>query len=257
MPAITNHPAFVQPQDSTQRIWRYMDFAKLSAMLDSKSLYFARIDQLSDAFEGSLSKAEYEHWKTVAAEGEANGLIPSDWKGRYFDILLMNARRSRKAIYVNCWHANQSESEAMWRLYSPSGYGVAVRSTYRRLVESLPEKVHNGCFVGLVQYTDHHTEQMPSGNAFYPVLHKRRAFEHEREVRALVWIADPGFAVDKDQATNPAGVSIPVVLDQLIEAIHICPTAPSWFAAAVKGVVRQYGIDIPTVDSDLTRGAYY
>ena len=29
---------------------------------------------------------------------------------------------------INCWHEHDVESEAMWRLYSSSGDGVAVRT---------------------------------------------------------------------------------------------------------------------------------
>src|SRR5215475_712858 len=170
MPAIVDHPAFVQPDDKAERIWRYMDFAKFVSLLASNALHFSRIDQFSDPFEGSLSRIEYEKLQNLAAAGEADGSIPVEWRGSYFDILMSNVRRSRRRLYVNCWHRSEFESEAMWRLYAPSGLGVAIQSTYSRLVQALPEKVHNGCFVGAVQYTDHHTESIPEGNAFYPAL---------------------------------------------------------------------------------------
>jgi hypothetical protein len=146
MAATVDHPAFSQPPDFSSKIWRYMDFAKFVFLLDTSNLYLARLDQLADQFEGSLSKAEYDHWKEVAEEGERTGEIPDQWKGKYFDVLLANARRTRRACYVSCWHMSESESDAMWRLYAPTGLGVAVQSTYQRLVDVLPDKLHRGCF---------------------------------------------------------------------------------------------------------------
>ena len=257
MAATINHPAFVQPSDFSAKIWRYMDFAKFVSFLDSSNLYLARLDQMPDPFEGSLSRAEYEHWKDVAEEGERTGAIPDDWKGRYLDVLLANARRTRRACYVSCWHMSDNESDAMWKLYAPSGLGVAIQSTYQRLVEVLPDKLHSGCFVGMVAYADHHREKMPEGNAFYPVMHKRRAFEHEKEVRAVGWIADPGFWVDPDQAANPLGIEVPVAVDRLIESVFVSPAAPSWFAATVRSVVRKYGFKTPVMQSELGLSAYF
>jgi hypothetical protein len=55
MGATINHPAFVQPSDFSAKIWRYVDFAKFVSFLDSSNLYLARLDQMPDPFEGSLS----------------------------------------------------------------------------------------------------------------------------------------------------------------------------------------------------------
>ncbi len=65
MPATTDHPVFVQPENSNMKIWRYVDFAKYVAMLQQKAIYFTRLDQFADPYEGSLSKAEYENLVVV------------------------------------------------------------------------------------------------------------------------------------------------------------------------------------------------
>ena len=257
MAATVDHKAFVQPVEPSATIWRYMDLPKLVALLATEALYFPRLDQLEDPFEGSLSKEEYEHWKHMAAEAESNGTIPDRWKGQYLDRLLANARRARRAIYVNCWHVSNSESEAMWRLYSPSGYGVAIQSTYTALTNVLPSKIHTGCYIGLVQYTDHHHEAMPQGNIFYAVTHKRRAFEHEKEARAVIWLGDRGVDADPDQATNPIGLSVPVDVRALIKSVHVSPIAPAWFADSVRAVIDRFGPHLPVEQSELKTTPYY
>lgn len=256
MPATVDHPAFVQPDNPLTKIWRYIDFPKLISLLHTRCLHFTRIDQLGDPFEGSLSKTEFEHWQEVAAEGERSGDLPPDWKRRYVDVLLANARRTRRACYANCWHAAEGESDAMWRVYSAPAAGVAIQSTYRNLVDALPHDIYNGCYVGLVQYMDHRREAMPTGNAFYAVMHKRRAFAHEKELRAIVSIADRGFWVDPGQAANPVSVDVPVVLEDLVKAVFVSPLAPAWFAEAVSAAVDRFGVQIEVKQSELGIAAY-
>jgi len=48
-----SHPSFELPEDLAAPIWRYMDFTKFVAMLESDSLYFARSDRLGDPFEAA------------------------------------------------------------------------------------------------------------------------------------------------------------------------------------------------------------
>lgn len=264
MPADTTHVAIPQPPDPALAIWRYMDFAKYVAMLKSRSIHFSRLDLLGDPFEGSLSKGEYEHWKAVAAAGESGGRLPDDWRGRYFDVLMGNARRARRECYVSCWHMNSSESEAMWRLYSASGYAIAVRSTYGRLTHSLPTTFepdeHLGPFIGVVRYADHHLEELPRGNIFHAIMSKRRSFAHEQECRAIVWRAGPSRRPDPipDEivAGYPPGVSVPVDLDCLVERVVISPSAPSWFSDIVADVTSKYGFSLSVAQSALIQAPY-
>ena len=56
MPSKKDHPVFAAPENPAIPIWRYMDFTKYVAMLESRALFFGRADLLGDAFEGSISK---------------------------------------------------------------------------------------------------------------------------------------------------------------------------------------------------------
>ena len=38
---------------------------------------------------------------------------------------------------INCWHMNDHESAAMWKLYLKSNEGIAVQSTYETLRDSI------------------------------------------------------------------------------------------------------------------------
>lgn len=260
----TSHPAFAQPADSSISIWRYMDFAKYVALLKERAVYFARLDTFDDPFEGSLSKAEYEYLEAVAKEGEAKGDHPPDWNGRYFDVLMDVHRRVPKENYVSCWHMNRGESEAMWKLYASSEYAIAIKSTYDRLASSLPSTYelteHLGPFLGVVQYADHQVDNLPRGNSFYSMMHKRRSFEHEQECRAIVWRVGPKGRIDPVPdhilAKYPKGIAIPTPLEDLIELVVVSPLAPSWFTDIVSDVTTQYGYSFSVQKSALLATPY-
>ena len=241
-----------------------MDFAKYVALLKERAIHLARLDTLGDPFEGSLSRAEYEHLKQVAKDGEANGELPLEWRGRYFDVLMGNARRARKVCYVSCWHINGGESEAMWRLYAASGYAIAIKSTYQRLASSLPTTYevaeHKGPFLGVVKYADHHVDDLPRDNIFHAIMHKRLSFEHEHECRAVVWRAGPQGRVnpvpDDMIAKYPRGIVTPTPLEDLIERVVVSPSAPAWFAETVADLTIRYGYTFLVQQSALAATPY-
>ena len=239
-----------------------MDFAKYVALLKSQALYFARLDKLEDTFEGSISKNDYENIIKTAANGEESGILPPDWKGKYFDVLMQSSRNSRRSCYINCWHFNECESEAMWRLYSQSSFAVAIKSTYLKLGNSLsiPSEFRHRCvrpFLGKVTYIDHFKGNLSNNNLLTPAMNKRPSFQHEQECRALIWIPEPDnyvFLKDPDSIFEeyPIGLNINVDLVQLIEFATISPLAPSWFIEVVADINLRYGLQWEIRSSQLS-----
>jgi len=241
-----------------------MDFAKYVAMMESACLHFSRLDFLGDPFEGSLSKAEFVRLNETAQKGEAAGTLPGRWKGKYLDVLLHSARAGRKQNYVSCWHINVNESEAMWRLYSQSGYAIAVQSTYEVLAQVLPSQYkpadHRGPFLGVVSYVNHDNEMLREGNVFYAAMNKRVSFAHEHECRAVVWRCGDGNYVEQVPLdvleANPVAISIPVNIAELVLRVVVSPSAPNWFAELVSTVTKRYGYDLPVIKSNLSAAPY-
>lgn len=102
-------------------------------------------------------------------------------------------------FYGQCWTLNRA-SDAMWRIYSPNGDGVRVRTTIRKLLESIyaaqPKLPEVKCYLGKVKYLSEKKlydvansifddSGVEVNNLFYSLLVKRRAFKHEDEVRLL------------------------------------------------------------------------
>ena len=91
------------------------------------------------------------------------------------------------------------------------------------------------------------------GNLLAPYVHKRKSFEHEREIRALLLANPPagenGLAFDK--AIMPPGVKIEVNIQELIEKIYIAPSSPDWFSRLVGSVAQRYSYTFDVVHSKL------
>jgi len=250
MPAEENHPIFREPNDPNIKIWRYMDFTKFVSLLESRSLFFARADIFEDTFEGSLSSATFA-WRA--------GL----WEGLYVEQdeleKFSKAREQlRKQIFVNCWHMNARESAAMWKLYARSNEAVAIQSTYQLLHSCLPENT----YVGQVQYIDYEEDYLAEDHEFRPYMHKRMSFEHERELRAMIYIPsdDPNrylsIAVKDREArvgepVGDVGRAVTVNLNALIERVYVAPTSPTWFNDLVLKVMNKYELNKPLINSAL------
>lgn len=241
------HPVFEKPEDENIRIWRYMDFTKLVSLIEKQALFFARADMLPDPFEGSSSKANIKLRPVVYKEKIPPKILKS------FSIFLKD---SRKFTIINSWHMNEHESAAMWKIYLKTEEGVAIQSTFKRLTRSL--KNEYDVFVGKVKYIDYEKEWLPEGNIFYPYLRKRKSFEHERELRAIIQkIPVTGGKLDLKKEIFETGAYISVDLNILIEKIFVSPTAPKWFDELIKAIVRKYNLAKEVVKSNLANGPVY
>ena len=144
-------------------------------------------------------------------------------------------QKERRLLYVNCWYLGNLESEAMWRLYCPGNNGVAIQTSYSKLVETIASDLE--LYIGRVTYIDYDSQGFPLGNFFYPVMHKRVSFAHEQEVR-LVKIKVPDN-LGLPQEFCPLGISIDWPLEPALEAIYVDPYAPEYFYDVVRSVVRR------------------
>lgn len=251
MPSTLNHSCFSAPTDPNVKIWRYMEFTKLVSLLESKSLFLSRSDKFEDRYEGSWSKANLS-WLPKR-------LVPDLCTLDSDSDLVLSARKvaekMRAWTYVNCWHINQRESAAMWKLYSRTDEAVAIQSTYLKLHQALPEST----YLGKVKYIDYDTQEMPEGNLFWPYVHKRLSFEHERELRIVsadLPLTEKG-EFDLDRINESAGKFIGVSLENLIENIYISPTAPLWFSDLVKSITSRYGYSFNVHQSDINRAPVF
>ncbi|MDP4145725.1 MAG: hypothetical protein Q8936_14765 [Bacillota bacterium] len=238
----TQHPVFNTPSNEEIKVWRYMDFTKFLNILERQSLFFTRSDRFEDKFEGS-----YTRYNVRMRPQVYNGQIPEEGLRQMSEA----SNRFRRFTFVNCWHMNEHESAAMWRLYSQSNEAVAIQSTFARLRDSF-NMTNEDIYIGMVNYIDYEREWMPEGNLFYPFVHKRLSFEHEHEIRALYqYFPTSGDGLDLSQDLYDYGINIEIDINVVIERIYVSPLAPRWFFELVQAIVQRYGLNKEVIYSDI------
>lgn len=270
------------PKSSTI-LWRYIDFGKFVSMLLTQSLYFTKVSKFNDPFEGAIgildNKSSYDKsmiFALVVAQltaptknrpplppskeitDRALKIVEDLEKGTISDEdkeIVANAQKlssdleshrteKRDMIYVNCWHENEFESDAMWTLYSKDiTNAVAIKTTYQKLYDSLNRDPLID--IGRVNYINFN-KAFSSNNSTQ--WYKRKSFSHENEVRAVL-INETRRDLD--------GVSIDVDLNVLIDSVYISPYAGSWFVEIVKDILKKYNLDKQVFHSDMAKKPLY
>jgi hypothetical protein len=243
---VKDHPVFQKPEDRNIKIWRFMDFTKYVSLLEKRALYFSRSDKLGDPFEGSLSKA--------------NQQMRPIWYGEHFTQMKEMLENVPKLFinhtFLNCWHVNEYESDAMWKIYLKSNEGIAIQSTFQRF-ENCFDPTPEDLYIGKVIYADYDKEIIPEGNTMWPFVHKRKSFEHERELRALIQRPPIVNGAIKWDVPSPHGMYVQVKLDTLIEKVYISPMAEKWFDELVSSVNEKYGVEKELSSSKLSERPIY
>ena len=238
----TEHPSIHTPEDRSLKIWRYMDFTKLVAMLEGQALFFSNLTRLTDPFEGFLTYPTVEGFRSVPDDLEPN---EAERRREVAEYNLNFMRWERNLVYVSSWHMNNHESAAMWKLYMKAGEGVAIQSTVGSMIDSFSgtsEHVH----IGDIKYIEYERTVIPWNNVFSPARHKRKSFEHEKELRAVIMDGDnvPGKLV----AVNPK---------TLIQKIYSAPDSQGWIHKLLKKVVAKYELEKDVLNSALDQTPLY
>jgi hypothetical protein len=216
-----------------------MDFTQFVSMLENKGLFFTRADLLEDKFEGTMSRPTLEFVKQLSVDPEE---------------FAKQCKFTKGWTFVNCWHINDNESAAMWKIYSTSKESICVQTIYGKLRDALAADV----YIGSINYISYDHDKIPPGNAFWPLMHKRRSFEYERELRA-VWskihmIADAGPAVASGyeyQAAPEEAIWKLVDLGTMAETVFVSPTAKPWFLELLRNILDRYDVKVPIRQSNL------
>ncbi|RVS13535.1 DUF2971 domain-containing protein [Raoultella ornithinolytica] len=240
------HPSFISPDDKKIKIWRYMDLAKLLHLLHTNTLYHRRINLFDDPFEGYIPKTnidthnEIEQWiSDTFFDGEPPKIKITTESESHF---------ARNMTYANCWHINNVESDAMWKLYIKNNEGVAIQTTFERLCKSITDE--RSVYAGKVEYIDYQNHVIARNNIFNSVSLKRKSFEHERELRTVSAI----FPKPDPETLNPifseaTGMNIKIDTSILIENIYIAPTCEQWFVDVVRDSLQRHGVNLEPIQS--------
>ena len=150
----------------------------------------------------------------------------------------------------------------MWKCYNTSPDGIAVKTSYRRLCESLigPEEVYIGRVgyidygvaepVGLFDEEDRLWSQAPRDHPLKlrsQFFKKRLEFQQEREVRVVLaqslhGLFSGGMTTQLPDPPWEIGEHVQVDVGTLVEEIVLSPLATPAFRGLAPAVLGRYGV---------------
>jgi hypothetical protein len=238
------------------KIWRYVDFSKFVSMLATGTLHFACISTFKDPYEGWLPRSYMETLVNLTrtyldqmrqTHDQIAALRPVVDLAQLESVLKDAERKlhmprlfkeTNEKFGASCWHINEGESEAMWRLYSAAGAGIAIESTRDRLEAAMKGAAPHPVHIDPIRYMDFDQDPIDKGGHRHLMgFIKRKSFEHERELRAVVMLPEPSKST-----------GILCDMNTLIARIHIAPLAETYFVDAVRYVVEHAD---PRLDAEI------
>ena len=217
----------------TATLWRYMSFAKFCSLLNRNALFFSLVGDMEDKYEGFI-------YPPMPRE-EGDRLQQAERLGH--EVL----RKIARTALISCWTESDHESSLMWEYYAGTE-GVAVRTTFKDLQDSIRSVAELPIAFGRVEYVDYRQKEVPRfGRA--PLFHKRMEYRAEGEVRAVLpgppfqaWDHEthtevPDIHLDPDVAEQ-RGRYVPVSLEILVKEVVLPPRVSPWFAQVVESVLH-------------------
>jgi hypothetical protein len=235
----------IETPGNNQKIWRYMDFSKYVDLLKTSELHFTRADKLEDPYDCSaIQFFGYTNKKLSLANPQV--------KERTCQVNTFG----RLFVYLNCWHMNDVESAALWRLYSENKYEtIAIQTTFEKFESEIKNKwPRDGIFITKVKYDPDNAgkplDEIPGGKLFTAlgwedIIYKRPSFSHEKELRAFIYQRVDKLKevqlrneahLEKLMKERPEYIRIKVTPSDLIEKVYVTPLATDLFVELVKNV---------------------
>lgn len=213
------------PSDDTEII-RYMNFSKFMHLITFKKLYFRNVKEFEDKYEGMMPEGFFKNWDEKSAVS--------------YRTMIKILDKVRTA-YASCWNSfENTESYALWRIYTDPDAGIAIKSSIKRLRTSLNDDDLKIYTVRYLKSFDDKNEDIEipfvfKEDSFYRVKEacKLNTYGYEKEIRAI-----------KFGKTSESGIELSVDTNELINEIYLSPFANEWFKELVKEIIAQpiYGL---------------
>ena len=193
----------------------------------------SRADLLGDEWEMALSNSEGELLikSFEKVDGPAAKTRDESWRELYDVIASI-----RTSTFVSCWTRMGPESNALWRVYCPSGDGIAIETSWADLSAAAGDAAR----VQPVVYSERRsTGHPPPLNEL--AFQKRAEFEYEHEVRLVKKLKPPKpMTLSYLGVWPPLSYFLPWDPEQQIQALIIDPRADEGFVSAVRAVIEAF-----------------
>jgi len=238
-----------------------MSWKKFQDLVNRSALYFRRIDQFNDTFEGRIPLAVWD---------------------LNIEPIKVWYNRCMEQIFVNCWNLDDVEKQAMWQNYA-DGFGVRIGSTVGNLTDelsfpSLPppepyeekwlklaektganlaevdDRLQDGFTLGKIKYIDWgnidvHEVLGEGPSNTVPAFRKRDGYVNEIEFRAILRPASASGAAARRRSENH--VFVPVRLQNLIQEIRFTPADNIVLKNQITALLAVNNLTIPVIPSDI------
>jgi len=158
----------------------------------------------------------------------------------------------RRAVFISCWHLNRTENIAMWNRFTKTECSVVLRTSVRKLLQSVSELIPNKNKMELkvtaskVTYASQNIPR-PEWSNYGPYFYKDTKYMDEREFR-LITHPPENHSIDEDK---DVGQTISIDPTALIKQVVIHPRASIEFKNKVKDFLQTAGVRIPVSKSTL------
>lgn len=167
--------------------------------------------------------------------------LNSEQQKQHYERLLDMLKDARDFLFVCSWHLNFSESAGMWGVYLNNREGLAIKSSYKSMVNCFRKTVET-VYIGVVDYMNIDLDKISMNNVLIPALCKRSIFKYEQELRAII------ISYEK-RKTN--GIYVKVDLNTLIEGIYLSPNTEEWIQKIIENALKRFGINSLILKSEV------
>lgn len=155
------------------KIVRYMNLAKFLSLITTSSLHFCNFYSLkeSDPFEGEINQKDIDF--IIGDFLQKHYIEPNNFLHR---SEIINAEKKIRnivinSILINCWRILESDSYAMWKLYSDLEYGIAITTTTSKLYEATnPLIINRFSQIQEVSYKNYQQENIIADHHLFDAL---------------------------------------------------------------------------------------
>lgn len=256
--------------DRNATIWRYLTIDKFASLLQTRALWFSKLQILQDQREGMMPAAPRAALKRQHRKTES-WFPDEERRAQVRNFVEANENDGRELIVVNCWFVGDHESQAMWDEYardSEGNCGVIVKSTADDLLRSL-RRSHDNWWFGNVKYVDLATDEgmnaYQASQASLRAFLKNQSYSHESELRlATMNFVTPGCLnpdgsppTERQRAgysysSDRRGIFVEVDLHALIREMRVAPGATGDHHAKMEELRLAAGIETAIGKSKLS-----
>ncbi len=257
-----NNISIKKPKSKNPYLWKYYDLHRFIYLITKKKIFFTRLDNLDDPFEGLSTKFlrnNHLNAKTEAQLEHSYSLLNENneefEKLKKFSHVIQNQIKevSQTKQYVSCWFNGDRESMAMWNLYSNHD-SVAIKVNFEILRDCLSQSFsqlvseNNGkiSIVGdEIKYLrlNPFDENLKRQSLNFSALKKDESYSHENEYRFLI--------ISNDLETRPQFFSVPIDLEKLKLTILTHPKMEHWKFENLKELLKLTKLNIELIKSPI------